>query len=376
MSSVTLTAEPDLKRPPVESEVFAFPLERPPLKVRRRESAVNPILLPYFIAGPENRLAAFVARQETSVFELGNPILLVGPSGSGKTALALHVSVRHANKLGYIDASGVQHLPAIEFARRFAEAVAADDLQHLRQEIDDVPVLIIDDLHLITSKPAAQEELAQRIEARSELQQPTVLTCRRLPTEVRGLRPSLVSRSLPGLTIAISCPVGRTRTMLLTELALQLGLELDAPLIQMLDDGLDPSLPVRALSAAVRQVDLWCRMNQSSPCCEAIASAIQSAAPDEEIPLNKITNTVARYFRLKAKDLRSSSRKQHIVRARSLAMWLARRVTSKSVTHIGEHFGGRDHSTVLHAIRKTESLLHDDAELRLASEELADKLGC
>tara|TARA_R110002073_G_scaffold333393_1_gene520877 strand:+ start:115 stop:609 length:495 start_codon:yes stop_codon:yes gene_type:complete len=164
--------------------------------------------------------------------------------------------------------------------------------------------------------------------------------------------------------------------MLLTELALQLGLELDAPLIQMLDDGLEQSLPVRALSAAIRQVDLWCRMNQSPPCCEAIASAIQSAAPDEEIPLNKITNTVARYFRLKAKDLRSSSRKQHIVRARSLAMLLARRVTSKSVTHIGEHFGGRDHSTVLHAIRKTESLLHDDAELRLASEELADKLGC
>ncbi len=370
-----LTTEPDLKRPLADSDLFAFPLERPPLKVRRRESAASPLLLPYFIAGPENRLVAFIARQEASVFALGNPLLLVGPSGTGKTALALHLSVRHANKLGYIDASGVQHVPAIEFARRFAEAVAADDLQHLREELDEVPVLIIDDLHLITSKPAAQEELAQRIEARCESQRPTVLTCRRLPTEVRGLRPALVSRSLPGLTIAMSCPAGKTRTMLLTELAMQLGLELDRPLIEMLDNGLDPTLPVRALSAAIRQVDLWCRMNEAQPCCQAIAYAIESAAPDEEIPLNKITNTVARYFRLKASELRSSSRKQHIVRARSLAMLLARRITSKSVTHIGEHFGGRDHSTVLHAIRKTETLLHDDAELRVAADELADKLG-
>ncbi len=359
-----------------DQEIIAFPIERPLVRLRRREDSVSPIILPYFVAGPENRMAAFLARQEISVFDFGNPILLVGPSGAGKTSIALHIAVRHANRIGANDAAAIRHLPAVEFARQFAEAVAADDLQHFRQDLDEVPVLVIEDLHLITSKPSAQEELAIRIESRSDRQLPMVLTCRRLPTEVRGLRPGLVSRMLPGLTVPIRCPVDATRTMLIQELAIQQNLELDEAMIGMLDEGIEKGVPLRTLASAMKQVDLYCRMHDVSPCTDAIASAIRASTPDEEISLQKITRTVARHFRLKSRDLLSSSRKQHIVRARSLAMLIARRVTTKSVVMIGEHFGGRDHSTVLHAIRKTESLLKGDTDLRLAAEELADKLAC
>ena len=106
----------------------------------------------------------------------------------------------------------------------------------------------------------------------------------------------------------------------------------------------------------------------------AVQSAIEIVGKTEEVSLPTIAGAVAKYFRIKLSELRSSSRKQSLVRARSLAMLLARRLTSKSMHQIGEYFGGRDHTTVLHAIRKTESLLEADADLRRAADEVQQKL--
>ena len=110
------------------------------------------------------------------------------------------------------------------------------------------------------------------------------------------------------------------------------------------------------------------------PIAEAIQSAIAIVGRTEEVSIAAIAGAVAHYFRMKLSDLRSSSRKQKLVRARSLSMLLARRLTSKSMHHIGGYFGGRDHSTVLHAIRKTESLLVKDADLRRAADEVSENL--
>ncbi|WP_246146387.1 helix-turn-helix domain-containing protein [Rubripirellula lacrimiformis] len=331
--------------------------------------------MPYFIAGEENRLVSFVSTSDTSVFEFGNPILLIGPSGAGKTAIAMHLAARQAvhESIDSMPAK-VVHFPAIDFARQYAEAVAADDLPPLRSEMNDAPILVIDDLHLIADKPAAQDELAMRIESRTAAGMATILTCRRLPSEIRGLRPLLVSRVLPGLTIPIAIPTGATRLQLLRELALHFGLEIEQGLLEVLHDGLEDQLPARSLEAALKQVSLWCRMHESGPTMEAIQSAIDRIGTTEEVTLPSITNAVARYFRMKSSEIRSSSRKQNLVRARSLAMYLARQMTGKSMHQIGDHFGGRDHTTVLHAIRKTQSLLENDSDLRRAADEVTEKL--
>ena len=105
-----------------------------------------------------------------------------------------------------------------------------------------------------------------------------------------------------------------------------------------------------------------------------IQSAISSIGSSEEISLPQIANLVAKHFRIRMGDIRSSSRKQNLVRARSLAMFLSRRMTSKSMHQIGDYYGGRDHTTVLHAVRKTESLLQQDDQLRHAAEDLSEKL--
>ena len=355
--------------------VTSFPLERPALRSRRRDALTSTGSLPYFIAGEENRLVTFVSQANTTIFDFGNPLLLVGPSGSGKTAIAMHLAAKQAAATSIDDQpAAVLYYTAVDFSRQYAEAVAADDLPPLRHEINEAPILVVDDLHLISDKAAAQDELALRIEGRTQRGLATLLTCRRLPSEIRGMRPLLISRVLPGLTVPIATPIGASRLQLLRELALHLGLEIEAGLLEALHTGLDSRLPARSLEAALKQISLWCRMNDSPPTMEAVQSAITIVGTTEEVSIAAIAGAVASYFRMKLSDLRSSSRKQKLVRARSLSMLLARRLTSKSMHQIGDFFGGRDHTTVLHAIRKTESLLEEDADLRRAADEVSEKL--
>ena len=329
--------------------------------------------MPYFISGSENQLTAFVCQAEDSIFLSGNPVLLIGPAGVGKTSIALHLAAREA--IGRGDQAGVvRYLPAVDFARAYSEAISAEDIAPFRAEIDDVPVLIIDDLHLINDKPAAQDELAARIDARMASASPTILTCRRLPSEVRRLRPMLVSRSLPGLTVPIRPPTAESRRLILRELALQHSLDLPDHLLDQLDHGMTDDLSARVLESSIKRICLWTRMNDAPVNEEAIQSAIESTNPDDEIALSRITQAVAKTLGQKTTDLRSGSRKQSVVRARSLAMLLARKLTSKSLHQIGIYFGGRDHSTVLHAIRKTETLVQQDGELRQAMLDVTEKV--
>jgi len=173
--------------------------------------------------------------------------------------------------------------------------------------------------------------------------------------------------------VPLEMPAAAARSQLLRELAVHLDLNINANLFDLLDRKLEPRLPTRTLEAALKQVSLWCRMHDAEPTEDAITSAIAVVGEREEVSLAAIGTTVARYFRLKVADIRSSSRKQNLVRARSLAMFIARQMTSKSMHQIGEYFGGRDHTTVLHAIRKTELLLESDTELQRATEEVREK---
>lgn len=401
---------------PETDRIVSFPLERPERWVRRREAPGKSTLLAYFIAGEENRLPAFVALADHAALNVGNPLLLIGPVGAGKTSLATHLAARlshsrsgrtkyaksgatrlqstqddHLGAEDSADAAGdfdsdvhpnryasnptpVLYFTAVDFARAYAQGLAADDLQPLREQIQRADVLVIDDLHLIRDKPAAQDELAMRLDRRIRDDLPTILTCRRLPSEIRSMRPLLASRSVPGLTVPIAIPAGQSRLQLIRELSLHHSVDLSEGLVQFLHRTIDQRLPARSLDAAIKQIALWCRMHDAPASQAALEHAIETFGKSEEISLPEITSVVARYFRLRRTDLRSSSRKQNLVRARSLAMLLGRRLTSLSMHQIGDYFGGRDHTTVLHAIRKTESLLEQEGELKRAAEEIQEKL--
>jgi len=200
------------------------------------------------------------------------------------------------------------------------------------------------------------------------------LTSRRLPSQVTGLRPLLVSRMLPGLTIPIRLPGSAARQTLLAEFARRRKLELGRDEIELLDSGLEQDLAARGLDAAVAHLDLHCRMKACAADAHAVRNAIASIEPTSDVSTDRIAKAIARRFKLKLADLKSGTRRQEVVRARSLAMYLTRQLTHASYHTIGKYFGGRDHTTVLHACRKTASLMEEDSDLRLAADEVTEQL--
>ncbi|SMP73166.1 chromosomal replication initiator protein [Neorhodopirellula lusitana] len=383
---------------PTTQSVSSFALERPSLRRRRRENPVVRPVTPLFYYGRENRLAGYVCdRSVEPLLEIARPLLLVGRSGVGKTALALHLAQRigidtvwdsltaeteplatgdtpTAGVTSKVLSARVLYQPAIDFAREFASSIDSKDMPRMRARLDDAVVWVIDDLHAIADKAPAQAELAARLEARDAAGRITIVTCRRLPSEIRGLRPALVSRTLPGLTVTLHPPEGETRAAILRELVLSHLPESDPDSWRLLDGGLQSCVTVRELEAAVKQISLWCRMNESPICPEAIESAVGKINEKEEISIKSITTGVARQLGVKSSEMRSGTRRQNIVRARSLAMYLSRQLTDSSLTQIGDAFGGRDHSTVLHAIRKIESAFDEDAGLRRAADAVTERL--
>ncbi|MFG0287796.1 MAG: helix-turn-helix domain-containing protein [Rhodopirellula sp. JB044] len=366
---------------------------------------------PLFYYGLENRLAGYVCDQSVSpLLEIARPLLLVGQSGVGKTALALHLAQRigidsiwdrltdpgdsgspddddlrrsdtasgktspTSTTTSKVLSSRVLYQPAVDFAREFASSIDSKDMPRLRKKLDEACVWVIDDLHLIADKTPAQEELAARLEARDAAGRITIVTCRRLPSEIRGLRPPLVSRTLPGLTVELRPPEGETRKAIIRELVLAHLPDADPDTWSLLDGGLQSCVTVRELEAGVKQVAMWCRMNDAPVCPEALQSVVGDSDKTEKISIKSITSAVARQLGVKSSEMRSGSRRQNIVRARSLAMWLSRKLTDSSLTHIGDAFGGRDHSTVLHAIRKMEASFDDDADLRRAADQISERL--
>jgi len=373
--------------------VLEIPLRRPRefRGQQQRQATVPQPLVPVFIAGEENRFAAFVCGSgENSDDALSDgfrdslaamePVLLVGPSGCGKSAIAQHLAALLFDVflLRPDESDSVKRMtlsmPGIDFARHYARAVDSDDISQFRDEIQTAAVLVVEDVHLMTNKIAAQDELASRLDARSAASMPTILTCRRLPTQVSGLRPLLVSRMLPGLTIPIRMPGPEAVRRIIEVVAQKRDLFLTDDELSLICSSLPPDIPVRQIEAILRHLELACRMKSARPTPTSIRDAITSLEPETDISTDKVAKVIARRYKLKLSELKSGTRRQEVVRARSLAMYLSRQLTSSSYDKIGKYFGGRDHTTVLHACRKTESMIDSDSELRLAADEVADQL--
>jgi chromosomal replication initiator protein len=260
--------------------------------------------------------------------------------------------------------SAVECLTAAEFARQYAAALDEGRLDTWREEIRKADLFVLEELGQLTGKQPAQLELVHTLDALLDREALFVITARTLPIHWTTLLPSLRSRLSAVLSIPLALPERGTRRAILTKLAEARRLPLSGKALDGLADGVTGGVPL--LASAMLELELSARLDgeaiDTARVKRLVAERDTAAAPS----LRDIARLTAKVFGLKLSDLKGPHRQRSLVAGRCVAMFLARELTSCSLGEIGEFFGGRDHTTVLHGCRRTDQLLKRDTALRQA----------
>lgn len=315
-----------------------------------------------FVLGKSNELAFAAAKQvANSPGKAYNPLLLYGSTGLGKTHL-LHAAGRHV--AGHNGESRVMYLHSEKFVSEMIQALRRDSIDAFKRRYRTVDTLLIDDIQFFAGKDRSQEEFFHTFNALLESRQQIILTCDRYPKEVDGIESRLRSRFGWGLTVSIEPPDFETRVAILQKKACERGLDLDEEVACLVARRIRSH--VRDLEGALNSLIAHARFSGRPIDLDYTQEILRDvlAVHDRLITIENIQKVVADYYQLRVTDLLSRRRNRSIARPRQMAMFLAKELTEHSLPEIGNAFGGRDHTTVLHACRKIESLCESDGRLR------------
>ena len=307
-----------------------------------------------FVEGKSNELAKAAALQAAqNAGESYNPLLLYGGVGLGKTHLMQAVGnyVRTQNPR-----AKVVYLHSQRFVQDMVKALQQGTMQDFMQFYRSVDALLIDDIQFFAKKLRSQEEFFHVFNSLLERGHQMVLTCDRYPREIDGLEERLKSRFVWGLTVAVEQPELETRVAILMKKAEAERIELDPAVAFFIGERIRSN--VRELEGALRRVIANARFTGSRITIEQVKRALRDllAIQDRQVSIDNIQKMVAEYYNIKISDLLSKRRNRTIARPRQMAMYLAKQSTNHSLPEIGDAFGGRDHTTVLHACRKITEL--------------------
>ncbi len=297
-----------------------------------------------------------------------NPLLLRGANGVGKTRLVRALCDSLRPSLGKASAIYVR---AAEYAQELIEAIDADDVSAWRERHRSAQLFILDDLEHLAGKELAQDELTRTLDFLVAEQRQVIVVSHTAHGHAKGLSDRLIARLAAGLTLRMSLPELPAREAILRDAAQAKGARVTDEAIRHLAVALREAPP--ALLGALTY--LHTAGAGAKIDAAAVAAYLEQRGGSRNIGLREIAAATARHFALPLSHLRGNSRRKSIVAARGTAMWLARRITSASLEQIGDYFGGRDHTTVLHACRRTEGLTASDRETRRAVDEIQSILG-
>lgn len=343
------------------SNVECIPLERPASLKRWLPSFdEQEWKATEYIVGNENEGLLYLFSDET-IDHLGSisPIVLYGEKGLGKTALAITLAVRWSRHTGKRPLSLTS---GSAFAKDYASAVEIDDLASFQARHRQAKLLLIDDLEPLTSKPAAQAELAVTLDDLASTDIPVLLTVSKLPSTLENIYPALASRLTEGYSLGLNKLEATSIRVAIEKLAAEIDNQLaTAPLVDycLATDQAYSIEDLRSLVTIAHQS----KDEHGANDIAVLSKLMRQHLDGKSLSTATIAKAVARKMGIKLTDLRGSSRQAKIVRARGIAFLLSRKLTSLSLQQIGSFFGGRDHSTVLHACRKTADLVQSDAEL-------------
>jgi chromosomal replication initiator protein len=321
-----------------------------------------------FLAGPENRLiaVAIAALLDESAPHY-NPLIIHGLSGTGKSHLARGLAAKRLLRAD-ADSAAIVFITGADFARLLHEAIQGESTASFRRRFRRASLLIVDDLTQLATKPVAQQELIHTLDAVIDGGGQVVVTSRTAPERMNALCAALRSRLSAGLTVSLSPPAAAARLALVERFASLRRIALPEAAARTLADGLSATAP--ELSGALAEVQLQAQVERTAIDVRGVRRFLADRQLRLRPSLRTIASLTAKYFGLRMSDLRSPSRRRAVVQARGVAMHLARQLTDKSLERIGDYFGGRDHTTVLHSVNSTESRLRSDPTIRRAAADI------
>ena len=305
-----------------------------------------------FVEGKSNQLARAAAMQVGSNPGTAyNPLFIYGGVGLGKTHL-MH-SVGNMICQQNPDA-GIAYVHSERFVADMVNALQHNRINDFKRAYRSLDALLIDDIQFFAGKDRSQEEFFHTFNALLEGQRQVVITCDRYPKEVQGLEERLKSRCGSGLPVAIEPPELETSVAILKSKAAATGTFLPDEVAFFIARTVRSN--VRELEGALRRVTATAQFTGQALTLELARQALKDLMAAQQVTIETVQKTSAEYFKIRVSELLSKRRSRSITRPRQLAMALCKELTSHSLPEIGEAFGGRDHTTVLHACRKVQEL--------------------
>ncbi len=314
-----------------------------------------------FVEGKANQLAAAAARQVAeNPGGSYNPFFIYGGVGLGKTHL-MH-AIGNAMLKNNPDAR-VVYLHSERFVADMVNALRHNKIDQFKRFYRSLDALLIDDIQFFANKEQSQEEFFHTFNTLLEGNKQVILTSDRFPKEVDGLEDRLKSRFGWGLTIQVEPPEFEMRVAILLQKAAEAEVRLPDEVAFFIAKRLRGN--VRDLEGALKRVVAYAQFTQQPITLELAKDALKDLLRIQEkrITLENIQKTVADYYKLPVRELLSKRRSRNVARPRQMAMALAKELTRHSLPEIGDAFGGRDHTTVLHAVRQMKKLRSEDAQL-------------
>ena len=311
-----------------------------------------------FVVGKPNEFAYAAARRVAEADSvLFNPLFLYGGVGLGKThlmhAIAWHIRQSQPERT-------VIYLSAEKFMYRFISALREKNTVDFKSQFRSVDVLMIDDVQFIAGKDSTQEEFFHTFNALVDQGRQIVISADKSPSDLEGMEERLVSRLNCGLVADIHATTYELRLGILQSKAHKMGAEVPTKVLEFLAHKITAN--VRELEGALNRVVAHSQLVGRNITLETSQDVLRDLlrANDRRVTIEEIQKQVASHFNVRISDMHSARRARSVARPRQVAMYLAKQLTARSLPEIGRKFGGRDHTTVMHAVRKVEELRGHD----------------
>ena len=359
-NDINVAEQPEPSKPRAAKSAVPAKNEKPsPLD----ESRLNPLFnFDSFVPGKANDLARAAALQVADNPGAGyNPLFVYGGVGLGKTHLVQAIG----NRMIQLDPKArIRYIHADRYVSDVVRAVRTNSYDDFKRRYDTLDLLVIDDIQFFSGKEGTQQQFFYTFNTLIEEHKQVIITSDTFPKNMEGIEERLKSRFSWGLTVMLEPPELEMRVAILLDKARMDKAELGEGTAFFIAKQVRSN--VRELEGALKRVIAYARFNNQPISVELAKEALKDllAVQNRQISIENIQKTVADYFKIKVADMYSKKRTRVVARPRQMAMYLARELTNLSYPEIGLSFGGRDHTTVLHACTKIEELKASDQTLR------------